>query len=158
MCDDACGVGPDDQIPDALWAQMVRVLPPPKVRKTDGRPRMEDRQAMTAILSVWRTGCPWKALPRSLGAPSTVHDRFQAWREAQVFARLWQAGLLTYDTLKGLEWEWQAMDGAMTKAPLGGETGRQESDRSRQARDQAEPADGRPWPAPRRRRGRCQSP
>ena len=158
MCNDACGVGPDSQIPDALWAQMVRVLPPPKVRKKDGRPRMEDRQAMTAILSVLRTGCQWKALPRSLGAPSTVHDRFQEWREAQVFARLWQAGLLTYDTLKGLEWEWQAMDGAMTKAPLGGEKGRQESDRARQARDQAAPADGRPWPAPRRRRGRCQSP
>ena len=155
MCDEAFGVGPDYQIPDALWAQMVLVLPPPKVRKKDGRPRMEDRQAMTAILYVLRTGCQWKALPRSLGAPSTVHDRFQAWREGQVFERLWQAGLLTYDTLKGLEWEWQAMDGAMTKAPLGGEKGGPKPDRSRQARDQTEPADGRPWPAPRHRhRGR----
>jgi transposase len=50
MCDDAFGVGPDYQIPDALWAQMVRVLPPPKVRKKDGRPRMDDRHAMTAIV------------------------------------------------------------------------------------------------------------
>jgi hypothetical protein len=50
MCDDAFGVGPDCQIPAALWAQMVRVLPPPKVRKQDGRPRMEDRHAMTAIV------------------------------------------------------------------------------------------------------------
>jgi len=158
MSEDAFGVGPDYQIPDALWAQMVRVLPPPKVRKKDGRPRMEDRHAMTAILYVLRTGCQWKALPRSLGAPSTVHDRFQEWREGQVFERLWQAGLLTYDALKGLEWEWQAMDGAMTKAPLGGEKGGQKPDRSRQARDQTERADGRPWPAPRRRRGGRQSP
>ena len=74
---------------------------------------------MTAIVNGLRTGCPWKALPRSLGAPRTVHDRFQEWRAAQVFERLWQAGLRTCDTLKGLEWEWQAMDGAMTKAPLG---------------------------------------
>lgn len=155
MCDDAFGVGPDYQIPEALWAQMVLVLPPPKVRKKDGRPRMEDRQAMTAMVYVLRTGCQWKALPRSLGAPSTVHDRFQEWREAQVFERLWQAGLLTYDTLKGLEWEWQAMDGTMTKAPLGGETGGQKPDRARQARDQTERADRRPWSAPRRRhRGR----
>jgi hypothetical protein len=36
-----------------------------------------------------------------------VHDRFQEWR---------QAGLHEYDLLKGLEWAWQAMDGAMTKA------------------------------------------
>lgn len=154
MPDEAFGVGPDDQIPDALWEQMVRVLPPPTPKKKEGRPRMDDRQAMTAIVYVLRTGCQWKALPRSLGAPSTVHDRFQAWREAQVFARLWQAGLLTYETLKGLDWEWQAMDGAMTKAPLGGEKGGQEPDRSWQARDQTEPADRRPWSAPRGRRGR----
>src|SRR5919106_1481483 len=126
MCDDAFGVGPDDQIPDALWAPMVRVLPPPQVRKKDGRPRMADRHAMTAMVYVLRTGCQWNALPRRLGAPRTVHDRFQAWQEAQVFERLWQEGLLRYDALKGLAWEWQAMDGAMTKAPLGGEQGRQE--------------------------------
>src|ERR1700674_2973535 len=29
--------------------------------------------------------------------------------------------LLDYDALKGIDWEWQAMDGAMTKAPLGEE-------------------------------------
>ena len=52
--------------------------------------------------------------------PSTVHDRFQEWVAAGVFARLWQEGLLAYDAERGLEWEWQAMDGALTKAPLGG--------------------------------------
>ena len=97
------------------------------------------------------------AAAQSRGA-STVHDRFQEWREAGVFERLWQAGLLLYDELKGLEWEWQAMDGAMTKAPLGGEKGGQEPDRSRQARDQTERVDRWPWYSPRRRRGRRQSP
>lgn len=33
---------------------------------------------------------------------------------------MWQAGLLDYDNEKGLEWEWQAIDGTITKAPLGG--------------------------------------
>ena len=155
---DAFGVGPDYQIPAALWEEMVRLLPPPTPKQKDGRPRMDDRQAMTAILSVLRTGCQWKALPRSLGAASTVHDRFQEWREARVFERLWQEGVLRDDELKGLEWEWQAMDGAMTKAPLGGEKGRQESDRSREARDQTERADRRPGHSARGRRGRRQSP
>lgn len=81
MCDAAFGVGPDDQIPDALWAPMVRVLPPPKVRQKDGRPRMEDRQARTAVVYGLRTGCQWTALARSLGAPRTAHDRVQEWRE-----------------------------------------------------------------------------
>jgi len=49
-----------------------------------------------------------------------------------VFQRLWTQGLLDYDGLKGIEWEWQAMDGAMTKAPLGKEqTGPDPTDRAK---------------------------
>jgi putative transposase len=81
---------------------------------------MPDRQAFTAILYVLRTGVQWNALPRELGADSTVHDRLQEWARAGFFQRLWEAGLLAYDDLVGLDWEWQAADGAMTKAPFGG--------------------------------------
>jgi putative transposase len=35
---------------------------------------------------------------------------------------LWKSGLLAYDALQGIDWEWLAMDGAMTKTPLGGKT------------------------------------
>ena len=55
---------------------------------------MDDRKAMTAILYVLRTGCQWRALPRSLGAATTVHDRFQQWVEGGVFKKMWKAGLL----------------------------------------------------------------
>jgi len=127
------GVEPQYQIPDALWERIKPLLPPPKSKKKPGRPRMDDRRAMTAIFYVLRTGCQWKALPRSLGASSTVHDRFQEWQQAGVFKGLWQAGVLEYDCAKGLDWEWQAMDGAMTKAPLGGEkTGPNPTDRAKQ--------------------------
>ena len=41
--------------------------------------------------------------------------------------------MLAYEALKGIDWEWLAMDGAMTKAPLGGErTGRNPTDRGKQ--------------------------
>jgi hypothetical protein len=33
---------------------------------------------------------------------------------------LWQAGVAQFDELRGIEWEWLAMDGALMKAPLGG--------------------------------------
>ena len=125
-------VSPDYRIPDELWEQIKPLLPPPRPKKKPGRPRMDDRQAMDAIFYVLRTGCQWKALPRALGAPSTVHARFQEWRRAGVFERMWRAGLMEYDAKKGLNWEWQAMDGAMTKAPLGGEaTGRNPTDRGK---------------------------
>jgi hypothetical protein len=45
---------------------------------------------------------------------------------------MWQAGLAEYEELKGIDWEWQAVDGAMTKAPLGGEkTGPNPTDRGK---------------------------
>lgn len=140
MTNDGLGTGPEYQISDALWKRIEPLLPPPKPKKKAGRPRMDDRKAMTAIFYVLRTGCQWKALPRSLGAPSTVHDRFQAWREAGVFERMWRAGVMMYDELKGIDWEWQAMDGAMTKAPLGGKGDWSQSHRSGQVGHQAEPA------------------
>ncbi len=113
------GVDLDYQIPEEMWVEIEPLLPAPKPKKKLGRPRMSDHQAMNAIFYLLRTGCQWKALPRSLGAHSTVHDRFQEWREAGVFDALWREGLLQYDEQKGIDWEWQSMDGAMTKAPLG---------------------------------------
>lgn len=107
-------------IPDELWERIQPLLPVERPKPKGGRPRMEDRRAMTAIFYVLRTGIQWKALPREMGAASTVHDRFQDWREQGVFQRMWEAGLQAYDEAKGIEWTWQAVDGAMTKAPLGG--------------------------------------
>jgi tetratricopeptide (TPR) repeat protein len=84
----------DGLISDAQWQRIESLLPPMSTKQT-GRPRMDDRQALTAIFYALETSCGWKALPRSLGAPSTIHDRFRAWRAAGVFERLWRAGLLT---------------------------------------------------------------
>lgn len=126
------GVDEQYQIPDALWVRIKPLLPPPPKKKNKdrpGRPRMDDRKAMNAIFYVLRTGIQWKALPRSLGAASTVHDRFQEWREAGVFEKIWKKGLLEYDARKGIDWEWQSMDCAITKAPLGGKKHRTESNR-----------------------------
>ena len=108
-------------LPDEWWSRIKPLLPEDKAQPQGGRPRMEARQAMTAIFYILRTGCQWKALPRSLGAPSTVYDRFREWEQAGVFETLWQQGLCEYDQKKGIKWKWQSVDGCMTKAPLGGE-------------------------------------
>ena len=61
-----------------------------------------------------------------------VHDRFQEWRSAGVFKRMWIDGLSVYDKNTGIDWKWQAMDGVITKAPLGGKsTGANPTDRSK---------------------------
>jgi len=87
---------------------------------------------MTAILYVLRTGCQWNALPQVYGSGKTAHRYFQRWVRAGVFKRMWQASLNAYDELKGIVWKWQAADGTLTKAPLGGEkTGPNPTDRSK---------------------------
>ena len=76
---------------------------------------------MEGILYVLKTGIPWRAVPRCFGPGTTLHDRFQEWAEAGVFDRVWERCLLVYDETVGIQWRWQSMDGAMTKAPLGAE-------------------------------------
>ncbi len=108
------------RIPDDLWAELQRLLPPEKLPGTPGRPIVPFRQVMDGILYVLRTGCQWKALPREYGSGSTCHRRFQAWVAAGVFERLWAKLLTRYDELRTIQWRWQSLDSAMVKAPLGG--------------------------------------
>lgn len=128
------------RISDELWAVLAPLLPEQvnTHRFGGGRPRVPDRCCADAIFYVLRTGCQWEALNQTeLCAKSTAHDRFQVWVEADVFLKLWQAGVEQFDELQGIDWDWLSMDGAMTKAPLGGEKNRPESHRSRQRRRQA---------------------
>jgi transposase len=129
--------------PDALWAQIAPLLPPGKPHPLGcHNPRVDDRRAMDAIFFRLRTGCQWNALSATgLCSSSSAHRRFQEWRAAGVFLELWRRGLTEYDTLKGIDWRWLAADGAMTKAPLGGENHRAQSDGSGQAGHEAERAD-----------------
>ena len=130
------------RIPDALWQRIGPLLPPRKPHPLGcHNPRVDDRQAMDAIFFVLRTGCQWGALSATgICSKSSAHRRFQEWVQAGVFENLWEQGLQEYDALKGLDWQWLAMDGAMTKAPLGGEKDGQKPHRPRQVGGQAQPA------------------
>lgn len=144
------------QISDELWDCIQVVLPDYKPSCKGGRPRLEMRDVVSGILYVLRTGCQWKAMPSEFGSGSAIHAYFQEWVESGVFEELWRLALLVYDDLKGIDWQWQSMDGAMTKSPLGGEKNREKPDRSWQAGSQTLDAYRRPWCAARRRRRRRQ--
>jgi transposase len=111
------------QLSDELWAKIAPLIPPGKPHPLGcHNSRVPDRRAMEAILFVLRTGCQWNALNATeICSSSSAHRRFQEWIAAEVFLEMWKQGLYEYDELKGIDWDWQAMDGAMTKAPLGGE-------------------------------------
>ena len=132
------------RVSDELWAVLQPLLPM-RVnthRFGGGRPRVPDRRCADAIFYVLRTGGQWAALNETeLCAKSTAHDRFSEWVEAGVFLALWQTGVAQFDELKGIDWAWVSMDGALTKAPLGGEKDRAKPNRPRQRRRQTLIAD-----------------
>ena len=142
------------QVSDALWNRIELFLPIYKRSAKGGRPRLCPRKVVSGILYVLRTGCQWKAMPSQFGSGSAIHAYFQEWVKSGVFEQLWRFALEEYDDSKGIDWKWQSVDGAMTKAPLGGEKNREKPDGSRQIGSQAVGLDrwGRcpPW----RRRGR----
>jgi transposase len=133
-------VSKDDgwRVPDRTWERMVGLLPArPSHPLGCHNPRVPDRRAMDAILLVLRTGMQWNALNGTgICTSSSAHRRFQEWVEAGVFAEFWRQGLLAYDELQGVDWEWLSCDGAMGKAPLGGEaTGPNPTDRAKKGRN-----------------------
>jgi transposase len=71
------------------------------------------------MLYVLRTGCQWKAVPKSeYGSSSLIHKYFLEWQAMGLFEQLWRSSLLEYGEREGIAWEWQRLDGAMIKAPL----------------------------------------
>jgi transposase len=125
------------EVPPGVWERFEPLLPKYSVSRAGGRPRLPMRKVVAGILYVLRTGCQWKAMPRQFGSGRAIHAYFQEWAHNGLFEKLWQLALEEYDDLVGIDWEWQSLDGAMTKAPLGGEKNREKSDRSGQTGRQA---------------------
>lgn len=144
------------ELSDSFWGRIEPLLPKAKSRyrgrgkqrkHIGGRPAADRRKVMTGILYALRTSCQWNAMPKEYGSGKTVHRYFQNWGRRGVFKRMWQAGLMEYEEVKGIEWKWQALDGAISKAPLGGEkTGKNPTDRGKSGGKRSLQVDSRGLP------------
>ena len=110
------------QLSDEFWSRVEPWLPhhvSPTPR--GGRPRLDLRAVATTVFFVLKTGCQWLSVPREAFGCSgpSAHRYFQEWVTHGVFLDLWREGLLEYDDARGIDWTWQSIDGAITKAPLG---------------------------------------
>ena len=99
---------PEWAVSDELWEQIAPLIPPVPLQTHGGRPRMDNRKAFNAIIYVLRSEARWSDLPRELGAPSTVHGRFQEWLQAGLFQALWKSGLTEHEELFSIRWDWAA--------------------------------------------------
>lgn len=108
-------------VSDELWEIVEPLLPEEPPKPKGGRPRLDDRAALTGILFVLKSGIPWEMLPQEMGCGSgvTCWRRLKEWQEASVWERLLSVLL---DRLGGddqIEWERASLDSAIIPAKRG---------------------------------------
>ena len=108
------------RVPDDLWVQIQPILAELDPPKPTGRPRIDARAALDAIIFRLRTGCHWNQMPERFPDDSSVHRTFQRWVRLGLFVQIWALLVRECDELGGVDWEWQAADGMLGKARSGG--------------------------------------
>lgn len=79
-------------IDDALWERLSRLLPAPKTRRYryPGRKPLNDRNVLTGILFVLKSGIPWDALPQEMGCGSGMScwNRLSEWQRVGAWPKI----------------------------------------------------------------------
>ena len=91
--------------PDGLWEIIEPILKEHDPPKSTGRPRIDQREALDAIIFRMRTGCQWNHLPKQFPDDSSVHRTFQRWAELGVLDVVWERLIEECEELGGVDFE-----------------------------------------------------
>ncbi len=109
---------------DELWKLAEPLLPAPKPRRFrfPGRKPITNRQALTGILFVLKTGIPWEYLPQEMGCGSgmTCWRRLRDWQAAGVWQGLHELLLAQLQAADQIDWSRAVVDSAAVRAVHGG--------------------------------------
>lgn len=106
---------------DALWELIEPLLPPPRSYPKGGRPPLGNRECLTGILFILKTGIPWEQLPQEMGCGSgmTCWRRLRDWNEAGVWRKLHQVLLDELNAASAIDWSRAALDASSVPAKKG---------------------------------------
>ncbi len=109
-------------LPDELWALIEPILPPDKPAGSNGRPPVPNRNALTGILFILRTGTPWEYLPQEMGCGSgmTCWRRLEKWQHLGVWAKLHEVLLAKLQEAGQIDWSRAVVDSSSVRAVFGG--------------------------------------
>src|SRR5918993_844192 len=101
-------------VTDEPWETIEPLLPPEPPKPQGGRPRIDDRAALTGIVFVLKSGIPWEMLPKEMGCGSgmTCWRRLKEWHEAGVWERLHRVLLERLGEADQIDWERASLDSA----------------------------------------------
>ena len=118
-------------VDDELWQLIQPLLPPPKPRRWryPGRKPLTNRQALTGILFVLKSGIPWEMLPKEMGCGSGMScwRRLRDWQEAGVWQKLHELLLAKLRQRDRIDWSRAGVDSASIRAVGGGGKNRAQS-------------------------------
>jgi putative transposase len=95
------------QLDDRQWERVATFL---EAERGAGRPPIDDRRFVEAVLWWRRTGVPWRDLPDEFGPWKTVFNRFDRWSKRGKWDRLLAALQTDVDD------EWHSVDATINRA------------------------------------------
>lgn len=110
-------------VDDALWAIVEPLLPKHERRfRYPGRLPVDNRQALTGILFVLKSGIAWEMLPQEMGCGSgmTCWRRLRQWQQAGVWGRLHQMLLSKLREADQIDFSRVMVDSSSIRAVHGG--------------------------------------
>ena len=111
-------------LPDDLWLLLEPLLPRPAASPRGGRPRIGNRQALTGILFVLKTGSAWEDLPTELncGSGMSCWRYLRDWQLDGTWDRIHAVLLERLDRAGQIDWSRAAVDSSSVRAVFGGST------------------------------------
>src|SRR5215218_8910616 len=108
-------------VSDELWEIIKPLLPEEPPKPNGGRPRIDDRAALTGIVFVLKSGIPWEMLPQEMGcgSGSTCWRRLRDWQEAGVWEELHRVLLDRLGEADRIDWVRASLDSASVPATRG---------------------------------------
>jgi len=109
-------------LPDDLWELIEPLLPPDKPPNSNGRPAVSNRQTLTGILFVLKTGIPWEYLPQELGCGCgmTCWRRLHTWHKQGLWQAIFETLLTHLNEGGGIDWSRAVVDSSSVRAVFGG--------------------------------------
>jgi transposase len=110
-------------VTDELWEVVEPLLPEQPPKPKGGRPRLDDRAALTGIVFVLKSAIPWEMLPQEMecGSGMSCWRRLREWQQAGVWEELHHKLLDRLGKAEQIDWERSSLDSASVPAPGGTE-------------------------------------
>jgi transposase len=109
-------------LPEPVWQLIEPLLPVYERSAKGGRPRITNRQALTGILFILKTGMAWEDLPTELncGAGMSCWRYLRDWQLDGTWDTIHRVLLEQLDRAGQIDWTRAAVDSSSVRAVFGG--------------------------------------